>query len=76
VVKPSSLHGPINLYQETVDAFTWLARVIGAFWRAQPRITASVIGAPVLSRFTGLGAFLLPLKVLLLAGSQGVPRYE
>lgn len=75
MVKPSSLHGPINLYQETADAFTWLARVIGAFWRAQPRITASVIGAPVLSRFTGLGAFLLPLKVLLLAGSQGVPRY-
>jgi len=75
VDKPSTLHGPINLYKETVDAFTWLARVIQAFWRAQPRITASVIGAPVLSRFTGLAAFLLPLKVLLLAGSDGVPRY-
>ena len=75
MVEPSNLHGPISLHKETVDVFSWLARVIRAFWRAQPRITAMVICAPVLARFTGVGAFLLPLKVLLLAGSEGVPRY-
>ena len=73
---PMTLHdGPINLHNETMNVFVWLARVLGAFWRAQPRITAMVICAPVLARFTGLAAFLIPLKVLLLAGSEGVPRY-
>ena len=45
------------------------------FLRVRPGATLIVIAATGLSGITKLLAFFLPLKVLLLAGSDGVPRY-
>jgi hypothetical protein len=66
---------PIGLAAESVHTFSWLSQVVGVLWQVQPRVTGLVIGATVLARFTSLAAFLLPLKVLLLAGSDGGSRY-
>src|SRR5688572_32819269 len=53
----------------------WLADLVQVFWRVQRRTTALVIAATVFAHFTSLAAFLLPLKVLLLAGSSGTQDY-
>ena len=66
---------PISFHAEAVNVISWLAGVVKLLWRVQPYTIAVVVGATVLSRFASLAAFLLPLKVLLLAGSEGVPRY-
>ncbi len=63
------------LYKSTVSTSQWLSGVLHAFFRKQPVTTTAVIVTSVLSRITKLLAFLLPLKVILLAGSSGVPRY-
>ena len=65
----------MRLGAEAADVISWLTRIVRLIWRVQPRITALVIAMTVLARFTSLAAFLLPLKVLLLAGSEGVPGY-
>jgi hypothetical protein len=60
---------------QTRDVCLWLAGLVQVFWRVQPRTTALVIVATVFAHFTSLAAFLLPLKVLLLAGSGGTQEY-
>jgi hypothetical protein len=67
--------GFAGLTPHAITTWRWLARILAVFWRVQPRATTLIIGATVLARFTNLAAFLLPLKVLLLAGSEGMPRY-
>jgi len=71
----SKFESPISLHGQTADVASWLAGVVRLLWRVQHYTIVMVIGATVLSRFASLAAFLLPLKVLLLAGSDGVPRY-
>lgn len=44
---------PTGLAEETVNAFSWLARIVTVFWRVQSRVTILVIGATVLH--AGLG---------------------
>src|SRR5690554_4088817 len=60
---------------EAGRALRWLARVIGVFWRVRPLVTLGAVVAKVLNRVFGLLALFLPLKVIILAGSEGVPRY-
>jgi hypothetical protein len=55
--------------------FKWLFGVSRVFTRNRPFSTLSLIALSVLSRITSVLAFLLPLKVILLAGSDGVPAY-
>lgn len=64
-----------NLFRETGELFTWLASILRSFWQVRPGVTFAVISASAAARVTNLLAFVLPLKVILLAGSDGVPRY-
>lgn len=65
----------MNLFVESRKALRWALKVLGAFWRVRPWTTLAVILAKVTNRFCSMLAFFLPLKVVLLAGSDGVPRY-
>lgn len=65
----------MNLLTETRRFLVWFARLNKVCLKIRPFWTAFVIGATVVSNVAKLLAFLLPLKVVLLAGSSGVPRY-
>ncbi|MBB5022845.1 hypothetical protein [Desulfurispira natronophila] len=65
----------MNLYKEAITFSTWFAKINLKLLYMCPFITTSVIVAAVLSRITRLMAFFLPLKVIILAGSDRVPRY-
>ncbi len=65
----------MNLFKETFHSLIWLLRVLKAFLKARPLLTILVIVFETLSRLIHIVAFLLPLKVILLVGSEGVPRY-
>ncbi len=66
---------PMKLHSETTALAWWLGRHLAIFWRVQPRSMALIIGALVLARFTNLASVLLPIKVLFLAGTEGMPHY-
>lgn len=65
----------MNLVAETKAVIGWLRTVIGAFMAIRPWTTLSLIQAITIKNFANLLASFLPLKVILLAGSDGVPRY-
>ncbi|MCC5859608.1 MAG: hypothetical protein JJT90_15730 [Ectothiorhodospiraceae bacterium] len=65
----------MNLFRDTWEAVRWVGRVSGAFFAVRPWTTAALVLAITTGRFANLLAFFLPLKVILLAGSPGVPRY-
>ncbi|HEX7034367.1 MAG TPA: hypothetical protein VF210_01255 [Pseudomonadales bacterium] len=65
----------MNLLQESREYDRWLSRVLGRFLRVRPLLTITTIGATTLSGVANLLAFFLPLKVIILVGSDGVPRY-
>lgn len=65
----------MNLFTETKQFAVWFARLNKVCLTTRPFWTTFVIGASVVSTVAKLLAFLLPLKVILLAGSSGVPRY-
>jgi hypothetical protein len=65
----------MNLFHEIMVLSVWLAKVIDIFLRVRPGTTLVVISTSAVARVTRLLAFFLPLKVILLAASDGVPRY-
>ena len=65
----------INLVQETKSSLSWVKDVLVAFWRVRPGTTLALIISLTAKNFFSLLAGFLPLKVILLAGSDGVPRY-
>jgi len=65
----------MNLLREHNKFWLWTARVIRQFMRVRPGATVLVIASTGIASITKLLAFLLPLKIILLAGSPGVPRY-
>ncbi len=65
----------MNLFHQTVSFIKWFSRVMAAFFRARPITTFFVIGAEASAAMTRILSLLLPLKVILLAGSTSVPRY-
>lgn len=65
----------MNLLAESREVLPWLARVFVQFLRVQPRATIAIVAASTSSMIASLLAFFIPLKVILLAGSPGVPRY-
>lgn len=64
----------MNLLKQSYSASKWLFWALRVFMRFRPLTTLTVIGLSALSRVTNVLAFFLPLKVILLAGSQGTPR--
>jgi len=65
----------MNLLRSSRDFVLWFTRVMNYFLHSRPGDTLIVSGASALCRVTSVLAFFLPLKVILLAGSEGVPRY-
>ena len=63
------------LFRETLRFAHWTARILRQFLRVRPGSTLLVIASTAIARITRILAFFLPLKVILLAGSPGVPRY-
>ncbi|WP_299948072.1 hypothetical protein [uncultured Microbulbifer sp.] len=58
-----------------IKFLVWYYKVFSSFWKSNPKISVFLISAAVFVRFVNLVAFMLPLKVLLLASSEGVPTY-
>lgn len=65
----------MNLIVETRSTFQWVLQILGRFLRVVPGTTLALVVYLTAARITRLLAFLLPLKVILLAGSNGVPHY-
>lgn len=65
----------MNLFQRKLGFWQWFLQVMGTFLQARPLTTTLIVGATTLARITSFLALMLPLKVILLAGSDGVPRY-
>lgn len=63
------------LFRETLRFAYWTSRILRQFLRVRLGSTVLVIVSTALARITRILAFFLPLKVILLAGSSGVPRY-
>ena len=65
----------MNLFRRNNEFWYWTARVIRRFLQVRPGATVLVIAFKGIANVSRVVAFLLPLKVILLAGSPGVPRY-
>lgn len=65
----------MNLFRDTGMAVRWLASLVSVFFRLRPLTTMVVVAASALSRVTTVLAFVLPLKVILLVASDGIPHY-
>lgn len=65
----------MKLWTDTRESISWLIQILRQCLRITTRTTVAVIAYSVLARITRMLAFLLPLKVILLAGAPGVPRY-
>ena len=53
----------------------WQARTAGTFFRVVPGSTLAVTAAVLVAQVALLFAFFLPLKVIILLGSERIPRY-
>ena len=53
----------------------WFWRVFTSFWRAKRAVSLFLIASAVVEKVSNLLAFVLPLKIVLLASSDGVPGY-
>ena len=65
----------MNLFQESTAFAGWYHRVMRTFFRIRPLTTAGVVISEATATMTQILSLLLPLKVILLAGSPGIPRY-
>ncbi|BBM03890.1 hypothetical protein [Microbulbifer sp. GL-2] len=65
----------MGFLKQTKIFFLWYARVFGEFWRVKPRVLISIVFLAVIERFFSLIALILPLKIILLASSDGIPIY-
>lgn len=65
----------MNLYRQQKEFWPWFFKALRTLIKADPARTLTVIAAMGVGRITSLVALILPLKVVLLAGSDGVPRY-
>ena len=65
----------MTLIRNTGDFIKWYLAVLVTYLKARPITTISLVLCAVGSRITRMLSRLLPLKVILLAGSEGVPSY-
>jgi len=65
----------MSLFKHSREAAVWVGSVCRAFFQVRPWTSWLMVSAVTTGRFAALLAFFLPLKVILLAGSDGVPRY-
>lgn len=65
----------MNLFHETRSLDKWLSQILIRFMHVRPWTTLAAVLAAAVSKVSRVLAFVLPLKVIILAGSEGVPRY-
>lgn len=65
----------MRLFSDTRTVTGWILQVLRQCFRVTGRTTFAVVAASLVARVTRMLTFLLPLKVILLAGSDGIPRY-
>lgn len=65
----------MNLFKRNHNYWLWYWRVFGVLLRRRFFTTSVVVVLSTASIITSFLAFMLPLKVIILAGSEGVPRY-
>ncbi|WP_018865183.1 phosphotransferase [Thioalkalivibrio sp. ARh3] len=58
-----------------LDSLKWSTRLGAKFFWAAPAATSGVVFFTLVSQLSMLLAFFLPLKVIILLGSDGIPRY-
>lgn len=63
------------MLQDIVNSLRWSVSLNNKLWRVVPAHTIVGVAATVLSQLALLIAFFLPLKVILLLGSDRIPRY-
>ena len=65
----------MNLFRESSTFIGWYSAVMGRLTRVRPVTTITLVLSSVISQLARMLARLLPLQVILLAGSNGVPHY-
>lgn len=65
----------MNLLAKQSYFWPWFFKVLTVFFKARPLTTAAVIVTTISGQVTKFLSMILPLKVILLAGSEGVPGY-
>lgn len=65
----------MNIFSSQMKFWPWFSKVFFTFFKARPWATLVIIMATTVGHVTSLLSTLLPLKIILLAGSEGVPRY-
>ncbi|MGJ7461873.1 hypothetical protein ACR80S_12295 [Halomonas sp. MA07-2] len=65
----------MNLMKANQSFWVWFWKAFQVLLRNRPLTTLAVVAFTAIGRVTSFLAMVLPLKVILLAGSSGVPRY-
>lgn len=63
------------MFFDVIHVLRWFTSLGAKFLRIVPWATCSIVLITIISQITLLLAFLLPLKVVMLLGSSGMPRY-
>ena len=64
-----------SLFSTTVEVVKWSKSVAGKFFSSVPGHTSGVVVFTIISQLSLTLSFFLPLKVIILLGSNGIPRY-
>ena len=65
----------MNLVSQNHQYWKWYWKIIVVLFKRRFWTTATLVSLSAASIVTSFLAFMLPLKVIILAGSEGVPRY-
>jgi hypothetical protein len=65
----------MHLFKLSQEILVWLRAVLGVFLRTHPVLMPALVAVRVIAHVTQLLAFFIPLKVLLLVATPGVPLY-
>ncbi|UYG01949.1 hypothetical protein OCT51_12110 [Halomonas sp. LR3S48] len=63
------------MLKQILATMRWSFSIGNKFFRVVPGATLAIVLATLVSQLSVLLAFLLPLKILMLLGSTGIPRY-
>lgn len=65
----------MNLFSQTAVTIAWIAKINSVFFKIRPFTTFLLVLSSSTLRFVQILTTFLPLKVLLLAASDGIPAY-
>ena len=65
----------MNCLQQSLDTLRWFISISKKFFVVLPLNTLVVVFSTIVSQVSVILAFFLPLKIIILLGSEGIPRY-